>query len=227
MWTVASLESWLFTRKRDPRRSAGAPCVLLSFDSVEHNGEIVSDISQACPVSHTESCLSSFAPALLYVHQALQRGMFSSMFSSMKKEEEAAENFKIAGQNYKLAKDYVSSVEMYKTAAENYAIAERALDEMQCYDEMASSAKAGELFDSCVEAVTKIIGIYQDNGKSDRVPKKYLFLADLYHDAEKFGDEADFLELASDAAEAENQDKFAQTQQLRRAKILLHHVRAR
>ena len=147
------------------------------------------------------------------------------MFSSMKKEEEAAESFKIAGQNYKLAKDYVSSVEMYRKAGENYAAAESPLEEMMCYDEMSQSAKAGELFDSCVEAVTKIIAIYQDNGKSDRVPKKYLFLADLYHDAEKFGDEADFLELAAEAAEAENQDKFAQTQQLRRAKILLHHVR--
>ena len=146
------------------------------------------------------------------------------MFSSVKKEEEAAENFKVAGQNYKLAKDYVSSVEMYKKAAANFAAAESPLDEMQAYDEMASSAKVGELFESCVEAVTKIIAIYQDNGKSERVPKKYLFLADLYHEAEKFDDEAEFLELAADAAEAENQEKFAQTQQLRRAKIMLHHV---
>lgn len=57
---------------------------------------------------------------------------------------------------------------------------------MSAWDDMASVCKTGELFDQCVEAVTNVITLYGEAGKSDRIPKKYVFLADLFHQAEKF-----------------------------------------
>ena len=129
-----------------------------------------------------------------------KKTIFGSVFGFGKDEkyENAAELYKKAGNEYKMAKDYQSSGEMYENAANCYSSVDIGqMDQYRCLVDAANVYKQGKLLEKAISIFQKIIDYYNESGKYGQSAKMNKEVAELLENDDPEGAIA-FYETAAD-----------------------------